>query len=144
MCYIIAQVVGVRYNGIMFILTSFLRWWYIAGWKQQVTHLRARLTGALDFFSIELLARTFFSPFRQISAGKVQGPLGLQLRALVDRILSRLIGAMIRGFMMIVGVVSIVLLGLGGGVLLLAWAIVPVVPVLGVIAFVVGWVPWKM
>ena len=110
----------------------------------RVSRLREKLVGTLDYFSIDLLLRTFFSPFRQISAGQVRGPLGVQMRALLDRIISRVIGAMIRLVMIIVGIFAIILYALIGGLMVAVWGIIPVLPVLGVVLFVSGWVPWSL
>lgn len=110
----------------------------------RVSRLREKLVGTLDYFSIDLLLRTFFSPFRQISAGQVRGPLGVQMRALLDRIISRVIGAMIRLVMIIVGIFAIILYALIGGLMVLVWGIIPVLPVLGIVLFVSGWVPWSL
>lgn len=127
----------------MFIL-GMLSWWYGTGWRQRVSLLRDRLAGTMDYFSIDLLLRTFFSPFRQISAGKVNGPLGVQMRAFFDRLISRLIGAMIRFTMIIAGLVVITFHAIFGAVALLLWAFVPMLPLAGIALFVTGWVPWSL
>jgi hypothetical protein len=133
----------VRYNKIMFIL-GILSWWYGAGWRQRVTMLREKITSTMDYFSIDLLAKTLFSPFRQISAGKVQGPLGVQLRAFADRIISRVIGGMIRSFMIIIGIIALLLYSIIGGVFVILWAVVPLLPIVGIVLFISGWVPWTL
>jgi hypothetical protein len=127
----------------MFIV-GILQWWYGRGWIMRVSRLREKLMGTLDYFSIDLLLRTFFSPFRQISAGQVRGPLGVQMRALLDRIISRVIGAMIRLVMIVVGVLAIILYTLIGGLMIVLWGVIPVLPVLGIILFMSGWVPWSL
>jgi hypothetical protein len=127
----------------MFIV-GMLVWWYGSGWRQRIVYLRERLSSTMDYFSIDLLLKTFFSPFRQISAGKVTGPLAVQMRALLDRLVSRVIGAMIRFFMIIVGVAVIIMQVVFGSVLLVVWAVIPVLPLLGLFGFLTGWVPWKL
>lgn len=127
----------------MFIL-GILSWWYGAGWRQRVTMLREKILSTMDYFSIDLLAKTLFSPFRQISAGKVQGPLGVQLRAFADRVISRVIGGMIRSFMIVIGAVAIVLYSVIGGIFVVFWAVIPLLPVVGIVLFVSGWIPWTL
>lgn len=119
-------------------------WWYGRGWRQRVSRLGEKLGGTIDYFSIDLLLRTLFSPYRQISAGKVRGPLGVQMRALLDRLISRLIGAMIRLTMIIVGLVAIVLYAVVGAALVVLWAFVPLLPIVCVVLFIVEWVPWSL
>lgn len=127
----------------MFIV-GILSWWYGPGWRQRAARLGERLKASMDYFSIDLLIRTFFSPFRQISAGKVRGPLGVQMRALLDRIISRLIGAMIRFVMIIVGSVAIGFHGIIGVVFLMLWAVMPLMPIIGIVLFISGWIPWSL
>lgn len=127
----------------MFIL-GVLSWWYGAGWRQRVSMLREHIAATTDYFSIDLLLRTLFAPFRQISAGKVQGPIGVQMRAFFDRLVSRIIGATVRLFMIIFGIIAIMLHVLIGGFIVAAWAVIPLAPVIGIILFVMGWVPWSL
>jgi hypothetical protein len=127
----------------MFIV-GILSWWYGPGWRQRASRLGERLKASMDYFSIDLLLRTFFSPFRQISAGKVNGPLGLQMRALLDRMISRVIGAMIRFVMIIIGSLAIGIHGILGSVMLIFWVFIPLLPIIGIILFIVGWIPWSL
>lgn len=123
-------------------MVGLLTWWYGAGWKLRVLEVRNRLYSTLDYFSIDLLLRTLFSPFRQISAGKVQGPLGVQLRAFVDQLISRCIGCIVRCIVIVVGIGAITLTVVLGGVLVVAWAFLPIAPLIGFTLAVAGWMPW--
>lgn len=125
----------------MFIV-SLLSWWYGAGWKLRVVAVRERLLATIDYFSIDLLARTLFAPFRQISAGKVTGPIAVQLRAFFDQLLSRVIGAIVRSMMICVGLVAIILHLVFGLLAVITWAIVPLFPLFGAVAMMMGWMPW--
>jgi hypothetical protein len=121
-----------------------LSWWYGAGWKSVLLGLRERLALSYDYFSIGLLASTLFAPFRQISAGRVQGPIGIQLRAAVDKLISRIIGAIVRLILIFVGAVWLFVQSLIGVVVLVAWALLPILPVVGFIVMLSGWVPtWR-
>lgn len=127
----------------MFIV-GMLTWWYGAGWRRQFKALGERLVGLQDYFSLDLLLRTLFAPFRQISAGQVNGPLGVKLQAFLDRLISRAIGALIRLTMIIVGSLAIIFYTLIGGVLTLLWVIVPLLPILGIVVAISGWIPWHL
>lgn len=127
----------------MFIV-GLLSWWYGAGYIQRTRLIRERMTSTIDYFSITLLLRTFFSPFRQISAGRVDGPIGVKWQAFVDRLVSRCIGAVIRFFMIFIGMFMILLYGIIGAVSLLLWVFIPLLPIVGVILMLGGWVPtWR-
>lgn len=117
------------YSGtIKSMVIALLSWWYGAGWRRQVELVSAQLTRVLDTFSFELLLRTLFSPFRQLSVGQVQGSLAVQLQALLDRLVSRGIGAMIRTTMLIVGGIAVAVSAVAGVVRIALWPLWPVLP----------------
>ena len=132
---------GACYNMIMFIV-GLLGWWYGPGWQQAARRVSVRLAGTADFFSIGLLLRTLFAPFRQISAGSVRGSLSVVLHAWLDKLISRLIGAMVRSAMIVTGVLILALQGLVGGLLIIGWLFVPLLPLVGGILAAIGWLPW--
>lgn len=124
----------------MFIVGLF-GWWYGAGWRERATMVGGRLIRIYDFFSIDLLIRTWFSPFRQISAGGVQGNISVQFRAFLDQLFSRAIGGFLRTLMIIIGMIVLVVGMIIGGIELLIWGVVPLLPVAGGIMYAIGWVP---
>lgn len=124
----------------MFIV-GLLGWWYGAGWRNRLRMIVERLARAYDFFSLDLLLKTLFAPFRQISAGQVKGSLSVQLRAFFDRLLSRCIGAIVRMIMLVVGAVWTTTLAIMGVIEGLLWLFVPILPIVGAVMFAIGWVP---
>lgn len=125
----------------MLLVAELFRWWYGDGWRKRAELVALRLDSTIDYFSIDLLAKTLFAPFRQISAGKVDGPIGVQLRALVDKLMSRVIGAIVRTLILVFGGVAIGLQVAVGGVTLLIWAVLPLLPIAGIVMTVFGWTP---
>lgn len=131
-----------RYNDGMF-LVGMVTWWYGEGWKGRLSHSAEAIRSIAQFFSIGTLAATLFSPFRQISAGKVSGPLGVQMRAFFDRVISRFIGAVIRTVFIFAGIITIIF---GAFIQLIAsvvWLFVPLFPIVGCFLVVIEWMPWK-
>ena len=124
------------------VVLAFFRWWYGAGWWRCIQAVGRHVVSAFDYFSIDLLVRTWFAPFRQISAGAVRGPIGVQIRAFFDRLISRTIGAIVRSFMIIFGVVALIVTALIGVVVVVGWALVPALPIIGVVLTMKGWLPW--
>lgn len=139
----LVELLTIRYNNRMAIV-GILMWWYTAGFRQAIRSVQARLISMLDYFSIDLLLRTLLSPFRQISAGAVDGPLPVQLRAFVDRLVSRLVGAVVRSLVMVIGVIAITATIIGGIVYLVIWLSAPFLPLVGLIMMLIGWVPWTI
>lgn len=124
-------------------LVGMLSWWYTGGWKGRLVYAGRHLQSVAAFFSIGQLATTLFAPFRQISAGGVRGGFSAQLQAFFDKLISRIIGAVIRTLFIIAGIVLLVLLAVWEIVMTLLWLVVPALPVVGCIMAVIGWMPWK-
>lgn len=121
---------------------ALISWWYGAGWRDQVAVVGERLARVADRYSIELLAGSLFSPFRQIDAGSVRGGLDVQFRAWVDRLVSRFIGALIRSVMIIAGITAFLLSITLGVVWLAVWPLLPLLPLAGFYLMNNGWIPW--
>lgn len=127
----------------MFIV-GMLSWWYGGGLKWRLARFGERLAAMYDFFSIDLLLKSLFAPFRQISAGPVDGPLALKLRAFFDRLISRVIGAIVRLFVLLAGVISLVVTVVVLALALVFWLVLPILPIIGLVVALTGWVPvWK-
>ena len=86
-----------------------------------------------DQFSLGLLLKTLFQPFRQISANDRYGDaLEDKIRAWFDRLVSRIIGAFIRLFTMAVGVVALIFTLILSLIMIVLWLALPVLPFLGI------------
>ena len=126
------------------VIWGMLLWWYTEGWHQCVFRVKERLESTADYFSIGLLLKTLFAPFRQISAGNVRGPLNMQVRAFFDRLISRCIGMVVRLIMIGVGSAVLLLHLVAGGIIIASWAFVPLLPLIGMLLFASGWIPWSI
>lgn len=120
------------------LFVSFFKWWYSDGWRQRAQVVSMKLDGVIDYFSIDLLIKTLFQPFRQDSTGRVDGSLGVKLHALADNLISRILGAFIRLVILLFGLLAIALYTVIAFLLLVMWAIVPLAPLLGVVLAVMG------
>jgi hypothetical protein len=123
------------------LVVAFLGWWYSIGWLMVIRKTAAKVQRVLQFFSVEQLLGSLFAPFRQISAGRVQGPLGVQLRAWGDRLFSRIIGAIVRLLLVGVGFLVALTILLFGIVLLVVWPLLPAFPLLGMLVMITGYAP---
>ena len=119
-------------------------WWYSAGWRKLIERVQNSLLNMYDTFSLGLLLKTLFSPWRQISAGRVRGSISVQMRAFFDRLVSRIIGGFIRSVVLIFGSIFMVCAILIGLLRIVLWPIVPIVPFLAIIAMIGGWIPWHL
>ncbi len=125
------------------VILGMLTWWYTDGWRQCFDRVKGRLAGTLDYFSFGLLLGTLFAPFRQISAGGVQGSLDVQVRAFFDRLISRCIGAVVRLIMIVIGGAMLLLNIVLGTAIMIGWLLVPLLPIVGIVLSMTGWLPWS-
>ncbi len=122
-------------------LVGIISWWYGQGWRGQLSRVQVRLAATIGFFSIGQLFSTLFSPFRQISAGQVNGSVGVQLRAFFDKTISRFIGAIVRLCTILAGILILIFQTIFEGIILIIWLVLPAFPVIGLLLFAIGWVP---
>ncbi len=126
-------------------LVGLISWWYGRGWISQWKRIAGRFKATLEFFSIGQLLSTLFSPFRQISANTgSDGSLGNAMRAFVDQLISRVIGAFVRFFTIVFGLIVILLQAVYETVIMTAWWFLPLLPIAGFILLAIGWVPTWM
>jgi small-conductance mechanosensitive channel len=124
------------------VVVGLLSWWYGSGFKRHAALTWRRVISTYEYFSIGQLVRTWFAPFRQISAGSVSGSFAVQWHAFTDRTISRFVGGFMRTIMILVGCISIILAIGVGCVALVAWLLVPTLPLIGFAMSLMGWMPW--
>ncbi len=109
---------------------SLIKWWYFEGWKTFFRLLTQKISDHADYFSFGTIFRTFFSPFRQIDSDLIStGGLSEQLSAWFGRLISRIIGAFIRFFIALAGLLIIIIEFIFGMAVFLIWPFIPFFPV---------------
>jgi len=122
-------------------LVGMISWWYQKGLINRATMIISRIRSTLDLFSVNLLLNTLFSPYKQIAAEHIDGSLEDKMRSFFDRLVSRLIGAVVRLFMITAGLIVVLLQTIFGVVVLVGWLILPLVPLLGLVLWIIDWMP---
>jgi len=122
---------------------ALISWWYGSGWLDQVDLVRGRFAQVADRYSLGLLLRTFFSPFKQLDAYGGGSSLDARLHAWFDRQISRMIGAMIRSFMLVIGLIMMLVEALVAVSRLIVWPVLPILPIAGLVLTLTGWLPWR-
>jgi hypothetical protein len=117
----------------MFMLGLF-SWWYGAGWKGVLGATGRRLGGLAEMFSINILLRTLFSPWKRMVTDP-GASLDAKIRAFGDNIVSRVVGFTVRFFVLFAAALAFVLLLLASLLELVVW---PLVPVAGIALIVKG------
>lgn len=82
----------------------------------------------LEYFSIPLLIKTFFSPWRKYAWLYGRGfNFGRYLEAFVSNLIFRALGAVLRFFLILIGIFLEILIILGGIVVLIGWFLLPII-----------------
>jgi hypothetical protein len=111
----------------MFMLDLF-SWWYRAGWAGVLTSNRRRLASLSDMFSITILLRTLFSPWKRIITYPGAG-LDAKMRAFGDNLVSRCIGFVVRSFVLLAAGVSFAFAVVAAGIEIICWPFLPIAAV---------------
>lgn len=121
------------------LVISFVQWWYGRGYKDYLAKFVDRLKDMADFFSIRLLIRNLFAPFRQIATEKSANlALSDRLHAFADLMVSRMVGATIRFFLLIIGTVLLIIRAVVGFVIMVMWPLMPLAIAAAIILYVKG------
>lgn len=87
---------------------------------------------ASNYFSLGLLLKTFFSPWRKYRWRYPRGlVLGEFFSTLISNSFSRILGAMMRVVLIILGILFQIFIALAGLVVFVAWILTPVIIVIG-------------
>lgn len=124
-------------------LVGIFQWWYGNGLLQYIRQSFLGVLRTADFFSVGLLLKTLFNPFRQISAAPVGGDLSVQLSVFFDKMFSRVIGAVVRSMVIIIGILMILLRFLWMILGIIMWLALPLMPFIGIILWQLGVSVWK-
>jgi hypothetical protein len=119
----------------MFIVFA-LQWWYGAGWLRQWQKIIQRANSVGEAYSGKTLLKTLFSPWKRITALNTPNPtLQQRIQSVVDNLVSRFVGAVVRTFTLLAALVSLVVIILLGIALAVIW---PLIPLLSIVVLVKG------
>lgn len=111
-------------------MLEYIKWWYGAGWVGEARLWRKRLSDLAELFSVSMLLRTLFSPWKRIVTYPGAG-LDEHLRAMLDNLISRVIGFGVRLFALLAALVCFIVFGIVAIVELVVWPLaLPLIPVL--------------
>ena len=114
------------------LITAFFRWWYHDGWISQVQKFINFLHTVGQLFSVKLLLRTLFSPWRRVISAPGRG-LESHIQAAVDNLIGRLVGFFVRIMVLFAAGITGIFAAVLGSVYLLSWPLLPFVPLICVI-----------
>lgn len=114
------------------LFAEFFTWWYSRGFVELLNKLAQLISGIWRKFSVPILLRTMFEPWKRIVEG-AGGSIQDKAQALVDNLISRFVGFSIRLISIITALILVLVVSLLGLVLVVAWPLAPVLVPLSVI-----------
>jgi hypothetical protein len=99
-------------------------WWYGPGWKAAANNVSKSMTGISRLFSIPILIRTLFAPWKRI-VSYPGASLDAKLRAYGDNIVSRAVGFTVRFLVLFTALLVGLVIGGGGILACVVWPLVP-------------------
>ena len=114
------------------ILIQWVSWQFFEVPKSILKAWRNFLLFNLHYFSIPLLLKTFFSHWRRYRWSYGRGlDLGRYFSVFFSNLISRILGAVMRTFLIVTGLAVEFLVVLGGIIVLLFWLILPLLLIAG-------------
>ncbi len=125
-------------------LVGLFSWWYGRGWALHWQRVIQGFLGTVRFFSIVELMKTLLAPYRQISAQVGGESFSQVVKGFFDQLFSRIIGFIVRTVLVVTGVIVIIFRLVYEIIIGLCWWALPLLSVVAVILFAIGWVPaWR-
>jgi len=117
------------------IVLVFWRWYYGEAVKNVLTAWRNFIIFALSYFSIPLLLKTLFAPWKRDITKK---PRGLNLKKFFEyvtfNLISRSVGFLVRIFMIVIGTAFLIITIVAGAIFFALWLVLPLI-LLGLLIF---------
>ena len=114
------------------ILFQYLIWHFFDMPKNILRAWRDYLRFNLNYFSVLLLLKTLFSPWRRYKVSYGKGfDAGRYFEAFFSNLIFRVFGATIRSFLIVIGIIAEIVIVFGGIVAFFAWLVLPGLLILG-------------
>jgi len=116
------------------ILIQYLSWQFFDVPKKLIRAWKNLLLFNLNYFSIPLLIKTLFAPWRRYKMSYGRGfDIGRYFEAFISNLIFRTLGAIVRIFLIIIGLFAEVFIILAGIIVFFGWLVLPIVLITGLI-----------
>ncbi len=116
---------------------EFFRWWYSRGWSLAVKRFEGKLRGIEQAFSVGILLRTLFSPWRRIITYP-GGSLSEHFKAMLDNLVSRFVGLFVRLSVLFAAGIITLLFCIAAFIAVVLWPLLPPLAMALIIWVIVG------
>lgn len=108
------------------LLLEVITWWYGSGWKSVVDRFLGYAQNILVVFSVPLLIRTLFSPWRRIITF-TDNSFIQNLKAALDNAVSRFVGLGVRLIVLFTALLILLFTAVSGIIAVIVWPFLPLV-----------------
>jgi len=114
------------------ILFQYLSWHFIEAPKKIIEIWQNFLKFNLEYFSIKLLFKTFFYPWRKYEISYGRGfDIGKIFESFFSNLIFRILGAIIRSFFIFLGLLIQIFIIIIGIIIIISWLFLPLFLILG-------------
>lgn len=106
-------------------VSGYFIWWYTTGYRQAWRKSLAIVSHLADFFSLETLIKSWFSPWKNDVESGHNLALSDQVKIWENNLVSRLVGFVVRSMVILVALMVIAAASIGIVIGLGLWLIVP-------------------
>ncbi len=109
--------------------------WYFSEMPEEITQAwKNFLKFNFNFFSIPLLFKTILSPWRRYNWGYPRGFDPKEyLEIFISNSVSRVLGAIVRFFLILIGILTEILIFFFGSIIIFLWFSFPVLGIIGIV-----------
>src|SRR5947207_296294 len=113
----------------VYILPAYIAWHYGKAYRDMLRVWTNFIWFAFNFFSITILLKTFFTPFERIVEKRARPGFHAEdiAEAVMITLIMRLVGAMVRSLIIIIGILAILVLFVSGVSAFVIWTLFPFV-----------------
>ncbi len=116
------------------ILIQWMSWQFFDVPKEILKAWKNFLKFNLNYFSVPLLLKTFFSSWRRYKVSYGKGfDFGKFFEAFFSNLIFRILGAILRSFLIVIGLIAEVFLIAGGIIVFFGWLLLPALLIAGFI-----------
>jgi len=111
-----------------------LTWWYGPGWMQRLSNLKLYLASWMKYFSLGILLKTLFQPWKQIVMVAGSGTsLDAKKDALLDNLVSRFVGFLVRSSVFFIALLVVAVVLVLNVIYVVIWPFIPILPIVAII-----------
>ena len=116
------------------IVLQYLSWHFLEASRNILRVWKNFLKFGLNYFSITLLLKSLFSPWHKYSWAYPRGfYIGKYLEVFISNLISRILGAVLRIFLIVFGILTEIFIVFAGIIIFLGWLILPVLLIFGLV-----------